>query len=150
MEQYWLEAQLPPQEGMVQAGAPVQPGAQVVQPEEPEQVAQLGPQGRQAGAPPKTPQYWLPAQLLPQLGVEQLEPVQPGRQAVQVVALVQEAQPAGQALQAPPEQNWPAEQLHTDGVEVAAGSMRPVYILRPGGCLRRPGQQVGSAGASRL
>lgn len=130
MAQYWLEVQLPLQVGVVQAGAPVQPAAQVVHPEEPEQVAQLAPQFWQVGAPLATPQYWLLAQLLPQSGVEQVAPFQPGRQAVQVLALVQEAQLAGQAVQAPLEQNWLAEQLHTAGVEVVAGSMRPVYILQ--------------------
>ncbi|KAL4434210.1 hypothetical protein ABPG75_000651 [Micractinium tetrahymenae] len=130
MEQNWLLAQLVLQVGVEQAGAPVQPAAQVVQPEGPEQLAQLGLQGRQVGAPLDTPQYWLAAQLLPQSGVEQVAPFQPGRQAVQVLAPVQEAQFAGQAVQAPLEQNWLAAQLvQTAGVVVVAGSMRPVYIL---------------------
>lgn len=129
VEQYWLAPQLLPQLGVVQAGAPVQPAAQAVQPEGPEQVAQLGPQGRHAGAPPDVPQYWLLAQAPPQSGVEQVAPFQPGRQAVHVLAPVQEAQLTGHEMQAPLEQNWLAEQLQTAGVEVVAGSMRPVYIL---------------------
>jgi len=65
----------------------------------------------QPGAPLSTVQYWLEAQLVPQLGCVQVVPFQPGRQAVQVLASLQDAQLAGQATQTPEEQYWLAAQL---------------------------------------
>ena len=80
-----LVVQLLPQVGVEQLGAPVQPARQELQPELLVQVAQLAPQFWQVGAPLTTAQYWLLAQLLPQSGVEQVAPFQPGAQAVQVL-----------------------------------------------------------------
>jgi len=108
--QYWLVAQVG-QEGVEQLGGLVQPAAQVRQVLASEQVAHLELHAVQPGAPLTTVQNWLEAQLLPQSGCEQVAPFQPGRQAVQVVAPLQDAQLVGQAVHTPDAQYWLAAQL---------------------------------------
>lgn len=100
------------------------------------QVRQLVGQVVQVGPLEVDWQNWLEVQEAPQSGEEQVAPFQPGRQAVQTVALVQEAQLAGQAWQALLEQNWPAAQPpgHREAgttASMAAAFRRPPVEVMP-------------------
>ena len=90
-EQNWPDGQKPVvHAGVVHAGAPVQPGRQVLQVVASVQVAQLAPQLAQAGAPLSTVQYWFVEQEVPQSGWLQSAPFQPGAHLEQLVADVQD------------------------------------------------------------
>lgn len=88
--QNWPDGQRPVvQAGVVQAGAPVHPGRQVLQVAASAQTAQLAPQEVQAGAPFTSEQNW-PAAHRPQSGWLQSAPFQPGAHLEQLVADVQD------------------------------------------------------------